>query len=406
MPQSPPAPDPQFILGLWCDLSLTTGYSINERESASALLSQFPERIRVVSPRPAFPEIFSDPRIDYVYNHRRNHPLHYPRFLAEFYHAIRNLRSQFPDAALVFRLGPLPIVPAWAVRSGAPVILKKLGAPAGFVPKDRHWIRQLIASSAAPLYKYIARGCLGADVESAVYGDWLRSVLPIPSSKMAVVRNGANTDFFRPQDQTECRRRHGWDDLGRIVGYVGSIDALRCVDAILAAARQLQDVSDLSFVLVGDGPLVEPLRRQLAREGLEKRFLLPGFVPYTDIPSVMNAFDVAVDLSKVPFRMRGTIQFGSYSQKISQYLACGVPVVTWETEDTRFLTDEGIGRTVPIEDTASLANVLRELLADCTPERPIQSKVREFACRELSADVIAQQRMAFWNELLDPSDRL
>jgi glycosyltransferase involved in cell wall biosynthesis len=258
----------------------------------------------------------------------------------------------------------------------------------------------LTASASLPLYRYVARNSLGGDVESHSYAHWMQSHFSMSPEKLAVVPNGANTDVFRPQDREASRRKLGWDRFKHLIGYVGGIDSLRGADAALDAMRTLRDVPDVGLVMVGRGLMVEEIRRRVFREGLEGRVILPGPVPYGDVPSVVSAFDVAIDLTLVRTRVGSQTFFGSFSQKIPQYLACGVPVVAWATPDTAFLDQHGVGRTVPVDDTAALASVLRELALNGKAGRPDRASIRQFACDEMSANAVARRRMDLWTELL------
>jgi glycosyltransferase involved in cell wall biosynthesis len=394
-----PAPTDRFVLALWCDLSLSTGYSINERESTVALLDAFPERVRVVCPRPAFPDTFHDPRIDYVYNHQRHSPLHYPRFVGSQRRRITELVKQCSASAVIFRIGPFPLVAALTIRSGTPVILKGFRGYVPVGPQRKRVGRRVSAVGAEVLYRYISRRCVGADVESPGYAEWLATRFPIGLDRMRIVSNGANTDVFRPGDKQECRRKFGWERFRHVIGYVGAIDSLRCISDLVEAALQLRDIPDLGVVIVGKGPLAEPLQQLVKSAGLEDRVLFPGFLPYHEIPQVISAFDMAVDLTRVAFEVGGRVLFGSYSQKIAQYLACGVPVVAWDTPDTRFLEEEGVGRTVPVTEPPGVAKVLREVVQAQQDGRLHRDQVRAYACRALSTDVIARKRMEYWESL-------
>jgi glycosyltransferase involved in cell wall biosynthesis len=392
--------DGTFLVALWCDLSLSTGYSINERESATALLDQFPDRIRVICPEPAHPEAFKDPRFDYVYNHRRHHPYHHALHTIAFRRKLKEIVNGELVSAIIFRLGPIPVVPALTIREGVPVILKTMKVPEPIMPRKRKWTQRLTALSSLPLYRYVAKNSIGGDVESHSYADWMQSRFSMSPAKLAVVPNGANTDVFRPYERGASRRKYGWEKFKYLIGYVGGIDSLRGVDVAVDAMSALRDVPDLGLVMVGQGLLVEEIRRRVSREGLEGRVILPGPVPYAEVPAVISAFDVAIDLTLVRTRIGNRTLYGSHSQKIPQYLACGVPVVAWETPDTAFLDENRVGRTAPVNDTSALTRLLRELALNGSVGWPDRTSIRQFACDSMSANAVARRRMKFWTELL------
>ncbi len=392
--------DSVFVVVLEFDLSLSTGYSINERESAVALLDQYPNRVRVICPAPAHPEVFEDPRIDYVRDHGRHKPLRYARFLWELRGKVGSITRSVPRSVLVFRLGVLPIVPALTVRDGIPVILKKFAGYQMFSPEQRSWKKRMVRPVAASLYRYVAQRCLGADIESYAYGAWLPHMFGVDRAKLLVVPNAANTARFVPMDRDECRRRLGWHRFDYLIGYVGSFDELRCIGALLEAAQPvLRNLPKLGLVLVGSG-LSSEIESQIERSGLQDRILRPGFMPYDTMPSVINALDIGIDLSRVPFTVHSSTIYGSYSQKIAQYLACGVPALAWETEDTIFLDQEGVGRTVKLGDLPQLSATIEQMLAEGREDPGRRERARVFACERLSARSIAVRRMEFWERLV------
>jgi glycosyltransferase involved in cell wall biosynthesis len=393
--------EPRFLLALEYDLSLNTGYSINERESAVALLDRFSDRLRVVSPEPSVPGRFRDPRIHYVRDHRRHHPLHYPPFVGAMKRKIRQLHEEEPFSAIIFRPGPLPLLPLWALREGWPVVLKKLSGYSLFEKAGRGWKRSALAAAAGPLYHELTRRCLAADVESHAYAAWIPTRFPIDGGRLRFVPNGANTNVFRPEARSECRRRFGWERFRHLVGYAGALDSLRCVDVAVEAAVRLSGEVGLGFVFAGGGPLLEPMKDKVRSAGLEDRILFPGFLPYGDMPQVLSSFDVGLDLSRVPLMVHGSPVYGSFSQKIAQYLACGVPVVSWDTLDTRFLEEEGVGRTVPLGDEEGLERAILDLLpGEEDGDHSIRARAREVAEVQLSAESIARTRMDWWTGLV------
>jgi glycosyltransferase involved in cell wall biosynthesis len=396
--------DVNLTMVLEFDLSLSTGYSINERESAVALLDQFPDQVTVICPHPAFPEIFHDPRIHYVpKTSRAYHPASVFRFVSDVRAKVRQLSVNRPPDALVFRLGPLPLLPALAVRDGTPVILKKLAGYSLFSRPDRSLRRRLLAASSLPLYRYVARRALGADTESHAYMEWLPTAFGIPRSALTMIPNGANTRDFFPQNRDRSRAKYGLERFDHIVGYVGALDDLRCIPEAIEAIRLLRDIPGLALVLVGDGPTAGIVKDRVLREGLAERVVLTGFLPYREIPQIISAFDVAIDLTQVPFLVNGGTVYGSYSQKIAQYLSCGVPVVAWNTKDTAFLVDEEVGRTADNGNVQALARALREALAMNRTRPDVAREARQVACDQLSSEVLACRRMALWTDLVSSS---
>jgi glycosyltransferase involved in cell wall biosynthesis len=115
------------------------------------------------------------------------------------------------------------------------------------------------------------------------------------------------------------------------------------------------------------------------------------------VPKYISSFDVAVDLSLVPMKIGGKVYYASYSQKIPQYLACGVPVVAWESPDTQFIRDNNLGGLAVPGNIDSLEN---EIMHMCFLGEGQLSEKRErnfqWVRKYLSTAALAKKRVSFW----------
>jgi N-acetylglucosaminyldiphosphoundecaprenol N-acetyl-beta-D-mannosaminyltransferase len=107
------------------------------------------------------------------------------------------------------------------------------------------------------------------------------------------------------------------------------------------------------LICVGEGPLHEVLVAQIERRGLGRQVRLVG--RRTDIPQVLAAADLFV----LPSISEGM------PNVVLEAMAAGTPVVATAVDGTRELIHEGqTGRLVAAQQTAPLARVITELLAD------------------------------------------
>jgi glycosyltransferase involved in cell wall biosynthesis len=137
--------------------------------------------------------------------------------------------------------------------------------------------------------------------------------------RAVMLRNGADTEHFAPQGRSVPSDIAGLDRP--IVGFVGAIADWVDLDLVSQAARLRPD---WSFVLVGplfDGALQGDAGGLESVRGLDNVHLL-GPRPYTDVPSYVEAFDVAL----IPFELSGLTEDVN-PIKLYEYLAAGVPVV-------------------------------------------------------------------------------
>ena len=104
-----------------------------------------------------------------------------------------------------------------------------------------------------------------------------------------------------------------------LIGYVGLLSHFLDFDT-LEALRQNRRGGTLVLIGPKTPATEEPLRRLASREGVA----LMGPRPYEEIPAWMQALDVGI----IPFRANDAYVQGINPNKVYQYLASGIPVVT------------------------------------------------------------------------------
>lgn len=129
--------------------------------------------------------------------------------------------------------------------------------------------------------------------------------MPWLAGNSLIVRNGVDPNHF------QWRR----DSHHQVVGYAGSLDEWFDVDAVEQAARALPDAN---FVFLGR---IED-RKVLRLEQLPNvRFY--GEIPYSNLPSYLAEFDVAL----IPFLVT-PLTIATNPIKLYEYFSCGHPVVS------------------------------------------------------------------------------
>lgn len=111
------------------------------------------------------------------------------------------------------------------------------------------------------------------------------------------------------------------------VGYTGHLYAGRGVEALLALAERLPEIS---FLLVGGKPEdVELTHQKIAAKNL-KNVTLVGFVPNAELPHYQAACDVLLMpyQRKVAASSGGDISRYLSPMKVFEYLACGRPIIS------------------------------------------------------------------------------
>lgn len=154
---------------------------------------------------------------------------------------------------------------------------------------------------AIPLYQQVADRLLsgicdhGFAVSKSVQ-DFMTGPRAMPKDRVEVLYNGAPLSEFRARahsDVVEARRNWKIPEDHLVLGSVGRLDEQKgnryLVDAFAGLVKRGHK---LRLILVGDGPLLEPLKDQCRSLGVERNIEFAGY--QSNIPLFQSMFDVQV----------------------------------------------------------------------------------------------------------------
>jgi glycosyltransferase involved in cell wall biosynthesis len=189
--------------------------------------------------------------------------------------------------------------------------------------------KKIIAISEATK-KYILR--LGADPE-----------------KIEVIYNGVDLNRFRPMAGTgaSVRKRLGIPEAAIVATTVRRLVYKNGIDTLMESARiAVQKNPHLVYLVIGKGPDFNDVKAKVAQLGMEKNFVLAGFVSDEDLPSYYNAGDFFVLPSKS----------GEGLPLVAlEAMACGLPCVATDVGGIGEVMISGYGKIVPANNPQALA---------------------------------------------------
>ena len=220
--------------------------------------------------------------------------------------------------------------------------------------------------------------------------------------RLEVIENSVNTSRFYVVDREVCKAQCGLKRFDKIVGYCGGYPSSR-------GARQLVEISPglmgryprCGILIIGEDDQLPFLRERAEQLGTSDHIVFQGTVDYTQVPTYMNCMDVGIGLDEeenVGF-------FGNSSQKIRQYLACGVPVVCPKGTNDIIVNAE-LGLPVSAGDLDEVFGAVCHWLdkADESIDA-FRARAHEFAEVHLSSTVAYEKRYERWKEALERMHR-
>ena len=226
----------------------------------------------------------------------------------------------------------------------------------------------------------------------------LRDEWDFPTERLYTVPDSVNIERFRPFDgstQWQADRERIRESLGipagrKIVAYLGLLAPYQGTNILLAAAQIIvAQRSDIHFLIMGY-PDVRSYQTLADSLGIGAWVTLPGRILYKDAHAYLALGDVAV----AP-KMSATEGAG----KIPNYMAMGLPVVTFDTPVSReILGDAGI--FAAFGDSRSLAEQIMAVLDQPEWAQQVADSVRKKAVSEHSWALAAYQIEAIYERVL------
>lgn len=274
-----------------------------------------------------------------------------PQFFCGWAGALVARLRRVPFVLEVRDLWPESIVAVNAMRSG--LAIRFLG-----------WLEQKL---------YAAAGLI------VTVGDGYRRRLierGVPSSKIAVITNGVDRETLKPGARDESLREK-FGLAGKFVcAYVGTIGMACGLDVVLRAATLLkqQGRNDIAFLLVGDGAVLEALKKIAADQKLAN-VVFAGLQPKPLIPALLATSDACL----VHLRKQELFQ-SVLPSKLFEAAAMARPIILGvQGSAAGLLTDMNGGICIEPENEEELCSAVTRLSDDPSLAR----RMGESACRHV-----------------------
>ena len=203
---------------------------------------------------------------------------------------------------------------------------------------------------------------------------------------------------------TLVRSIHGGVDVGRYpavpapplppgriptVGVLSRLVASRGLQDLIAAARLLVDAGiEARFLIAGEGPLDDVLRRRVRETGMAHAVTIVP--PPESIERVIESIDVFV----LPSIREGL------GAGLLEAMACARPVVATGVGGVFAVVEDGVnGYLVPRGDTAALADRIRRLLADPEQARRMGAEGRKIVEERFTVQRMANEMIALYGQV-------
>jgi len=189
---------------------------------------------------------------------------------------------------------------------------------------------------------------------------WLVNKCNLKRDKIEVIKNGVDTELFKPLDQEQSRLILNLDPSIKYLTFVGHVLPWHGVDYVVKAIPYLQELrDDFKVIIVGDGPSLRDVM-ELAKEcGVGNKVDFVGEVPREQVPHWISVSDICL----LPIKM--VRSHPGDPIKMYEYMACGKPIIAANVEGYGdFVEKNGLGISVDFTDSKQLATAMDSLLKE------------------------------------------
>jgi glycosyltransferase involved in cell wall biosynthesis len=194
--------------------------------------------------------------------------------------------------------------------------------------------------------------------------------------------------------RAELRLAHDWP----IIIYQGGLQSGRGLERLVTVAASLPASY---LVLVGGGRLEGDLKQRVADLDAGNRI---HFVPKVDLKELL-AYTRGADIGVQPIENTCLNHYTTDSNKLFEYLMCGLPVVASDMPEIRKVVEAGeCGLLVPPGSSADLAAALSRLIEDGELRRRLAANAQE-AARTYNWEAQEQLLVDLYARVLAPRTR-
>ncbi len=205
----------------------------------------------------------------------------------------------------------------------------------------------------------VRRSFQHASAVIAVSADVALFVRAEGASNVHIVPNGVDVQRFYPS--VAAARLPSHTNSGhQVIGFVGTLKPWHGVELLLEAFALLAPrMSNATLLIVGDGPLLVPLRARAIALNIAEKVVFTGAVRSDEVPSFVRAMDVAV----APYPQSSDSYFSPL--KLYEYMACGRAIVASRIGQIPDVISHAVnGLLCEPGSVSSLRDTLQQVLCD------------------------------------------
>ena len=290
-----------------------------------------------------------------------------------------------PEAVVVYSPPlPLALVGSWLRRSGVKNILNIQD----LFPQNAIDLGILRSKLQIKFFKALERYAYQTADSVTVHSEGNRQMLlrqqPQLSGKLKLLHNWVDIEHHTTIGHVRVDFKKKWNITQKhIAVFAGVMGPSQYLELILEIAEQMQQQTDLLFLMVGDGKEKARLQ-QLATDKQLKNVRFEGFISREVYPDLLNACSIGL-VCLSPQNQTPVVP-----GKILGHMAAGLPVAAFlhtQSDAHELIAQAQCGVSENSADVQACVQVMKSLLANEAAFGELGQRGREYAIKHFSKDV-------------------
>jgi glycosyltransferase involved in cell wall biosynthesis len=170
--------------------------------------------------------------------------------------------------------------------------------------------------------------------------------------KISVTHNGVDPDVFTKQNANNRDEKY---KNKLVIGFVGFCREWHKLDQVMTLLAQSKR-TDLFFLLVGDGPVIDELKDQAKQLNFDDNFEATGLVSRKEMPYWLDQMDIALQPAVTPW---------ASPLKMMEYFAKGLAIVAPDSANIKeLISDNDNGMLFDANNLDDMIAKLEKLIVD------------------------------------------
>lgn len=243
--------------------------------------------------------------------------------------------------------------------------------------------RKMVKPFYIPFFHRAYSGCEKLIIVSESMKAGLLELLPDLESKIEVIPNMVNGEYFRFFERIRKEEPFVFITAGRLAEVKG-------LDILISAFKDLMEKTDRQVLLkiLGRGEMREKLEEQVSRSGLQEQVIFPGRVTREQVMREMQEVNCYILASR----------YEAFGVVLIEAMATGLPVIATRSGGPEYIVDESCGYLVEPDNAEELAEAMRKMMLEYVHFD--QEKIRERTLEYYGSVVIAEKYIDIFEKII------